>query len=282
FEAMVIDNQAVNFSDGANLMLVLVAAQEQEWDELHMAVKQFQNINLAIKYARKPVVAAPQGMALGGGCEISLHAARIHAAAEAYVGLVETGVGLIPGGGGTKEMLIRANEHAAGGEDLDLFHALRPVFENVAIAKVGTSAEECRDFGYFRREDLYSMNTQRLIADAKQTALGLLRTGWKPAAASPQEGAQSTQIKVLGEQFLSGAKLAVHLMVRGGYASDHDALVARKLAGIFSGGPLTSPQLVSEQYVLDLEREAFVSLCGEKLPQASIAHPLKPGNPLRN
>jgi 3-hydroxyacyl-CoA dehydrogenase len=129
FDAMVIANQAVNFSVGANLMLVLVGAQEQEWDELHLAVKQFQNVNLAIKYAKKPVVAAPQGMALGGGCEISLHAARIHSAAEAYVGLVEAGVGLIPGGGGSKEMLIRANENAAGGEDLDLFHALKPILK---------------------------------------------------------------------------------------------------------------------------------------------------------
>src|ERR1700756_3141502 len=136
FDAMVIANQATNFSVGANLMLVLVGAQEQEWDELHMAVKQFQNVNLAIKYAPKPVVAAPQGMALGGGCEIGLHAAKIHAAGEAYIGLVETGVGLIPGGGGTKEMLIRANERASSGDELDLFHALRPVFENIAMAKV--------------------------------------------------------------------------------------------------------------------------------------------------
>jgi len=282
FDAMVIANQAVNFSVGANLMLVLVGAQEQEWDELHMAVKQFQNVNLAIKYAKKPVVAAPQGMALGGGCEISLHAARIHSAAECYVGLVETGVGLIPGGGGTKEMLIRANEHAAGGEDLDLFHALKPIFENVAMAKVGTSAEECRELGYFRREDLYSMNTQRLVADAKETALGLLRSGWKPAAASWQEGAQATQIKVLGEQFLAGAKLAIHMLVRGGYASEYDAVVARKLASILAGGTLTSAQLVSEQYVLDLEREAFVSLCGEKKTQERIAFTLKTGKPLRN
>jgi 3-hydroxyacyl-CoA dehydrogenase len=282
FDAMVIANQAVNFSVGANLMLVLVGAQEQEWDELHMAVKQFQNVNLAIKYAKKPVVAAPQGMALGGGCEISLHAARIHSAAEAYVGLVETGVGLIPGGGGTKEMLIRANENAAGGEDLDLFHALKPVFENVAMAKVGTSAEECRELGYFRREDRYSMNTQRLVADAKETALGLARSGWKPGAANWQEGAQTTQIKVLGEQFLAGAKLAIHMLVRGGYASEYDAVVARKLANILAGGPLTSPQMVSEQYVLDLEREAFVSLCGEKKTQERIAHTLKTGKPLRN
>jgi 3-hydroxyacyl-CoA dehydrogenase len=282
FDAMVIANQAVNFSVGANLMLVLVGAQEQEWDELHMAVKQFQNVNLAIKYAKKPVVAAPQGMALGGGCEISLHAARIHSAAEAYVGLVETGVGLIPGGGGTKEMLIRANEHAAGEEDLDLFHALKPVFENVALAKVGTSAEECRELGYFRREDRYSMNTQRLVADAKETALGLARSGWRPGAASWQEGAQTTQIKVLGEQFLAGAKLAIHMLVRGGYASEYDAVVARKLANILAGGPLTSPQLVSEQYILDLERESFVSLCGEKKTQERIAHTLKTGKPLRN
>jgi len=282
FDAMVIANQAANFSVGANLMLVLVGAQEQEWDELHMAVKQFQNINLAIKYALKPVVAAPQGMALGGGCEIGLHAAKIHAAAEAYIGLVETGVGLIPGGGGTKEMLIRANERAASGDDLDLFHSLRPVFENIATSKVGTSAEEGRELGYLRREDPVSLNRDRLVADAQQTAIGLVRSGWKPRAASWQEGAQTTQIKVLGESFFSAAKMAIHLMVRGGYASDYDAHVARKLANILAGGALTSPQIVSEQYVLDLEREAFVSLCGEKKTQERIAHTLKTGKPLRN
>ncbi len=282
FDAMVIANQAVNFSVGANLMLVLVGAQEQEWDELHMAVKQFQNINLAIKYAPKPVVAAPQGLALGGGCEVSLHAAKIQAAAEAYIGLVETGVGLIPGGGGTKEMLIRANEHASGGEDLDLFHALKPVFEAIAMAKVGTSAEECRDLGYLRREDGISMNRDRLVSDAKEAALALVRGGYKPLAATWQEGAQSTQIKVPGEQFLAGAKLAIHMMLRGGYASEYDAHVGRKLANILAGGALTSPQLVSEQYVLDLEREAFVSLCGEKKTQERIAHTLKTGKPLRN
>jgi 3-hydroxyacyl-CoA dehydrogenase len=282
FDAMVIANQAVNFSVGANLMLVLVGAQEQEWDELHMAVKQFQNINLALKYASKPVVAAPQGMALGGGCEVGLHAAKVQAAAEAYIGLVETGVGLIPGGGGTKEMLIRANEHAASGEDLDLFHALKPIFEAIAMAKVGTSAEECRDLGYLRREDGVSMNRNRLVADAKEVALSLVRGGYKPLAANWQEGAQTTQIKVLGEQFLAGAKLAIHMMLRGGYASEYDAHVGRKLANILAGGALTSPQLVSEQYVLDLEREAFVSLCGEKKTQERIAHTLKTGKPLRN
>ncbi len=282
FDAMVIANQATNFSVGANLMLVLIGAQEQEWDELHMAVKQFQNVNLAIKYAPKPVVAAPQGMALGGGCEISLHAAKIHAAAEAYIGLVETGVGLIPGGGGTKEMLIRANENAASGDDLDLFHTLRPAFENIAMAKVGTSAEECRELGYLRSSDVFSMNRERLVADAKQTALALARGGWKPAVSSWQEGAQATQIKVLGESFLAAAKMAIHLMVRGGYVSDYDAHVARKLANILAGGALSAPQTVSEQYVLDLEREAFVSLLGEKKTQERIAHTLKTGKPLRN
>ena len=282
FDAMVIANQAPNFCVGANLMLVLVGAQEQEWDELHMAVKQFQNVNLAIKYAPKPVVSAPQGMALGGGCEISLHAAKIHAAAEAYIGLVEAGVGLIPGGGGTKEMMLRANENAGSGDDLDLFHALRPIFENIATAKVGTSAEEDRQLGYLRRTDTYSMNRERLVADAKQTALALARSGWKPAASTWQEGAQTTQVKVLGESFLAAAKMAIHLMVRGGYASDYDAHVARKLANILAGGALSAPQLVSEQYVLDLEREAFISLCGEKKTQERIAHTLKTGKPLRN
>jgi len=282
FDAMVIANQAVNFSVGANVMLMLVAAQEQEWDDLHMAVKQFQNVNLGLKYAPKPVVAAPQGLALGGGCEIGLHAAKIQAAAEAYMGLVETGVGLIPGGGGTKEMLIRANEHAAGGVDLDLFHAMKPVFETIATAKVGTSAEQGRALGFLRREDGVSMNRERLVGDAKEAALALVRGGYKAPAASWQEGAQSTQIKVLGEQFLAGAKLVIHMMQRGGYITDYDAHVGRKLANILAGGPLTSPQLVSEQYLLDLEREAFVSLCGEKKTQERMAFTLKTGKPLRN
>src|SRR5271169_6872662 len=282
FDAMVIANQAVNFSVGANLMLVLVGAQEQEWDELHMAVKQFQNVNLAIKYARKPVVVAPQGMALGGGCEVALHGARIQAAAESYMGLVEAGVGLIPGGGGSKEMLIRANELAGSGDDLDLFHALRPIFETIAMAKVGTSAEENRELGFLRREDGVSMNGARLVGDAKEVALSLVRGGWKPLGASWQEGAQTTQIKVLGESFLAAAKLAIHMLQRGGYASEYDAVVGRKLANILAGGALSASQMVSEQYVLDLEREAFVSLLGEKKTLERIGFTLKTGKPLRN
>jgi 3-hydroxyacyl-CoA dehydrogenase len=274
FEAMVIANQAANFSVGANLMLLLVTAQEGEWDDIHLAVRQFQRVNMAIKYAPRPVVIAPQGMALGGGCEISLHAARIHAAAEAYIGLVEAGVGLIPAGGGSKEMLIRAGERAAGGEDLDLFHALKPVFENIAMAKVATSGEEARTLGYLRPSDLIAINRDRLVADAKQTALAMVRAGYHPPA--PPE------IRVLGEGFLAAAKLAIHMMVRGEYASEHDAVVARKLGWILAGGNITAPQTVSEQYILDLEREAFVSLCGERKTQERIAHTLKTGKPLRN
>jgi 3-hydroxyacyl-CoA dehydrogenase len=274
FDAMVIVNQAEHFSAGANLMLLLMYAQEQEWDEIHMAVRQFQNVNLGLKYAPWPVVAAPQGMALGGGCEICLHAARIHAAAEAYIGLVETGVGLIPAGGGTKEMLIRANEHAAGSEDLDLFHALKPVFENIAMTKVSTSGEEARELGYLRPADLIAINRDRLVADAKETALALVRAGYRPP--TPPE------IRVLGEPFLAGAKLAIHMLLRGEYITEYDAVVARKLANVLAGGPLSAPQMVTEQYILDLEREAFVSLCGERKTQQRIAHTLKTGKPLRN
>jgi 3-hydroxyacyl-CoA dehydrogenase len=217
-------------------------------------------------------------MALGGGIEIALHAARIHAAAEAYIGLVESGVGLIPAGGGSKEMLIRANEHAAGGEDLDLFHALKPIFENIAMAKVSTSGEEARTLGYLRPSDVVAMNGDRLVADAKETALSLVRAGYRPAHPAPT----APSIRVPGEEFLAGAKLAIHILLRGEYISEYDAVVARKLANVLAGGALSAPQLVSEQYILDLEREAFISLSGERKTQERIAHTLKTGKPLRN
>jgi 3-hydroxyacyl-CoA dehydrogenase len=278
FDAMVIANQGQNFSAGANLMLVLMTAQEQEWDDLHVMVRQFQNTTLAIKHSAKPVVVAPQGLALGGGCEVVLHGTRVHAAAEAYMGLVEVGVGLIPAGGGSKEMIIRANERAEGEEDLDLFHALKPVFENIAMAKVSTSGEDARDLGYLRRADLVAMNLDRLVADAKETALGLVRSEWRQTAPAPNE----PSIRVLGQEFSAAAKLAVYMMLKGEYISEYDALVARKLGNILAGGALTSAQLVSEQYLLDLEREDFVSLCGERKTQERIAHTLKTGKPLRN
>jgi 3-hydroxyacyl-CoA dehydrogenase len=278
FEAMVIANQAKNFSVGANLMLLLMGAQEQEWEEIDGVLRQFQNVNLAIKHSPRPVVCAPQGMALGGGCEISLHGACIHCAAEAYIGLVESGVGLIPAGGGSKEMLIRANEHAAGADDLDLFHALKPIFENIAMAKVSTSGEEARTLGYLRPSDLVGMNGDRLVADAKATALALARAGYRPAHPAPG----TPSIRALGEEFLAAAKLAIHMLVRGEYISEYDATVARKLANVLAGGALSAAQMVSEQYLLDLEREAFISLSGERKTQERIAHTLKTGKPLRN
>jgi len=278
FNALVVANQATNFSVGANLMLLLVAAQEQEWDDIHDAVRRFQSANMALKHAAKPVVVAPQGMALGGGCEVCLHGARIQAAAETYMGLVETGVGLIPAGGGSKEMIIRANEHAAGGESLDLFHAFKPVFETLAMAKVSTSAEDARNLGFLRPADFISMNGDRLVADAKAAALALVEEDYRPALASPTE----PSIRVLGEELIAGAKLAIHMMLRGEYISEYDAHVARKLANVLAGGPLSESQLVSEQYLLDLERETFVSLCGERKTQERIAHTLKTGKPLRN
>jgi 3-hydroxyacyl-CoA dehydrogenase len=274
FEAMVVANQEPNFSAGANLMLLLMMAQEGEWDDVHLAVRQFQRVNMAIKYAPRPVVSAPHGMSLGGGCEIPLHSAKIHAAAETYMGLVEVGVGLIPGGGGTKEMLIRANERAASDDDLDLMHALRPIFQNTATAKVSTSGEEARSLGFLRPSDQIAINRDRHIADAKETALALVRAGYHPPAPA--------EIRVLGEEFFAAAKLAIHMMIRGEYATEYDGVVARKLAYIMAGGSVTAPQTVPEQYVLDLEREAFVSLCGERKTQERIAHTLKTGKPLRN
>jgi len=274
FEAMVVGDQGEHFSAGANLMLLLVAAQEQDWDEIDLAVRQFQRVNQAIRYAPKPVVVAPHGMTLGGGCEISLHAARRHAAAETYIGLVETGVGLIPAGGGCKEMLVRATEAVGAGSDLDLFQHLRPVFETMAMAKVSTSAEEGRRLGYLSASDPIAMNGDRLVAQAKQTALALARGGYRPPVAPA--------IRVLGQEFYAAAKLAIHMMLRAEYITEYDAVVARKLACILAGGDLTSSQTVSEQYILELEREAFVSLTGEAKTQQRIAHTLKTGKPLRN
>ncbi len=283
FDAMVIANQAVNFSVGANVMLMLVAAQEQEWDELHMAVKQFQNVNLGLKYAPKPVVAAPQGMALGGGCEIGLHAAKIQAAAEAYIGLVEVGVGLIPGGGGTKEMLIRANEHAAGGEDLDLFHAMKPVFETIATAKVGTSAEDSRALGFLasRRRRLHESRSPGRRRQRSRTGAGprrLQAARSKLARRRANHANQSARRTIPGRRKTRDSHDAARRLHHATTTRTSDASSRTS----WPAAPLTSPQLVSEQYVLDLEREAFVSLCGEKKTQERMAFTLKTGKPLRN
>jgi 3-hydroxyacyl-CoA dehydrogenase len=272
FEAVVIANDAANFSAGANLLLLLLEAQEGNWDEVDLMVRTFQRATMALRYADVPVVVAPAGLALGGGCEIVLHGARVQAAAESYIGLVEVGVGLIPAGGGTKEMLARAMDDVP--DNADPLPPAQRVFETIGFAKVSTSGPDARRLGYLRDGDGVTMNRERLFADAKAEALRLAR-GYAP----PQP---RRAIRVGGEGVLAALKLGVHLAWRAGRISDHDATIGRKLAWILAGGSVARDGVVSEQQLLDLEREAFLSLCGEAKTLARIAHTLKTGKPLRN
>jgi 3-hydroxyacyl-CoA dehydrogenase len=276
FQGLVVGNQGGNFSVGANLMLLLMGAQEEDWDEINLSIRAFQNAIMSLRYSPKPVVVAPFQMTFGGGCEMTLHADRVRASAETYIGLVEVGVGLIPAGGGTKELLVRALDSIPKGmEDADPFPFIKRAFETIALAKVATSAEEARLFGFLSADDTVSMNQDRLIADAKQEVLALVGSGY--VAPQPR-----TDIQALGLSSLATLKLGIHQMKRGGFISDYDALIGEKLARILTGGDLNHPTRVSEQYLLDLEREAFLSLCGERKTQERIAHMLKTGKPLRN
>jgi 3-hydroxyacyl-CoA dehydrogenase len=276
FLGLVVGNQGVNFSVGANLMLLLLEAQEENWEDIEMIVRAFQNATMSLRYSPKPVVVAPFQMTFGGGCEMVLHADRVRASAETYMGLVEVGVGLIPAGGGTKELTVRVLDSIPKGvDDADPFPFIKRAFETIALAKVATSAEEARSLGFLSADDSISMNSDRLIADAKQEVLSLAATGY----IQPQ---QRTDILALGMPALSTLKLGIHQMVRGGYISEYDALIGTKLARILTGGDLNHTTRVSEQYLLDLEREAFLSLCGERRTQERIGHMLKSGKPLRN
>ena len=273
-QALVIGNDAPNFSAGANLMLVLLEAQEGNWDELDMMVRQFQQATMALRYSPVPVVAAPAGLSLGGGTEIPLHCDRVQAAAETYMGLVEVGVGLIPGGGGTKEMLVRAMAQVPS-PGSDPLPYVSKAFETIALAKVSASGPDAQRLGYLAATDSVTMNRERLMADAKAKALERVREGYHMPA-------PRTAIPVGGESVSAALKLAVHLMWRAGRATDHDALIGRKLAHIFGGGSVPHATTVTEQYVLDLEREAFMSLLGERKTLERIQHTLKTGKPLRN
>jgi 3-hydroxyacyl-CoA dehydrogenase len=276
FVGLVVGNQGQNFSVGANLMLVLLGAQEEDWDELDLAVRAFQQATMSLRYSPKPVVVAPFQMAFGGGCEMTLHADRARAAAETYIGLVEVGVGLIPGGGGTKEMLVRALDSIpAGVTEADPFPFVKRAFETIALARVATSAAEAKAYGFLREEDSFSMNADRLIADAKQEVLSLAATGYT-------QPRPRTDLLALGNAGLSTIKLGIHQLKRGGFISDYDAVIGEKLARVLTGGDLNHETRVSEQYLLDLEREAFLSLCGRRETQERIAHMLKTGKPLRN
>lgn len=261
FEAMIVGNEGERFSAGANLAMVLLAAQNGDWDELDLACRRFQQMMMALKYAPKPVVAAPFGQTLGGGCELALHARRMQASAETYMGLVEVGVGIIPAGGGCKELLAR-------------HHDIRRVFELIGYAKVSTSAEHARELGLMTRADGISMNPERLIADAKRLALSL--------APGYVRGTPREDIRVGGESAYAAMKLAVWTARQGNFITDYDAIIGEKLAHVLSGGRLSGEPHVSEQYLLDLEREAFLSLAGDVRTQQRMAHILETGKPLRN
>lgn len=273
FRGLVIGNQAPNFSAGANLAMLLMFAIEQEYDEIDLMVRTFQRTMMRVRYSAIPVVTAPHGLSLGGGCEINLHADSVQAAAETYIGLVEMGVGLIPGGGGTKEMTLRASDAYEKG-DIEL-NTLQNAYMNIAMAKVATSAHEAFDMGILRRGDAITLNEKRLIADAKEKVIQLADAGYT-------QPVMRKDIKVQGKSGLAMFYIGANAMQKGAYISEHDKKISQKLAWIMCGGDLSYPQLVSEQYLLDLEREAFLSLCGERKTLERIQHTLKTGKPLRN
>jgi 3-hydroxyacyl-CoA dehydrogenase len=286
FDAFVITNDATNFSVGANLMLLLMSVQEEEWDDVDLAIRQFQGMTQAIKFSPKPVVSAPFGLCLGGGTEISLHAAARQPHAELYTGLVEVGVGLLPGGGGCKEMLLRAVDGAVaarGGKvfgdalagSIEMLEAMKRAFETIATAKVATSAHEARALGFLNDGDRISMNRERVLSDAKTRVLELVRAGYEPPI-------PRTDIPAPGESLLATLKMGVHMMRQGDYVTDYEVKLGGKIAEVLCGGIVTPGTLVSEQYILDLEREGFKSLCGEKKTQERIQYTLKTGKTLRN
>jgi len=276
FTGMVVGNHAVNFSVGANVFMVLVGAQKGDWDVLEKMVMDFQNANMRMKYLGKPVVTAPAGMALGGGCEIAMHAAKCQPCGETYIGLVEVGVGVIPAGGGCKEIMVRLTEGIPDGAieaGLNLQHFYSKAFENIAMAKVATSAVEAMELGYVRKTDNISMSRDQQIWDAKQVVLGLAKFYKKPIPAL---------IPVMGENLRGICNSVVYNMRHGNFISDYDMHIAGKLAYILSGGDCPEGTRVTEQEILDLEREAFLSLCGEQKTQDRIMHLLNTGKPLRN
>ncbi len=281
FDGFIVANDAQNFSAGANLMELLLAAEDEKWDQIDRHVRAFQEMTQAIKFSPKPVVAAACGLCLGGGAEISMHAAARQAHLELYTGLVETGVGLLPAGGGCKEMLLRALESAESvrrdgrAETVEVHDAIRQVFETITKAKRSASAYEARTMKLLDKRDAITMNRERLIADAKAKALSMIRAGY----AAPIAGAE---ISAPGETVLAMLKMGLFLMREGNYISEHDVKVATHVARVLTGGGVTAGSPLTEQYLLDLEREAFLSLCGEKKTVERIAFTLKTGKPLRN
>ena len=278
FVGLVIGNQGEHFSAGANIALLLMAIQNEEWEDIDWMVRSFQGATMALKYFEKPVVAAPHGITVGGGCEFCLHCHRIRAAAETYMGLVEVGVGLVPAGGGTKEMALRNLSHIPAdmprGVVIDPFPYLRRAFETIGMARVATSAHEAREIGFLTPCDGISINKDYLIHDAKETVLALVRTGYKPP--------MPARVRVPGRDGYAYLEMLIYNMQVSGYISEHDAKIGRHVARILSGGDVPAGTWVEEQEFLDLEREAFLSLCGEPKTQERIQHMLTTGKPLRN
>lgn len=274
FQGLVVGNQGANFSVGANIGMIFMMAVEQEYDELNFAIKTFQDTMMRMRYSAIPTVAAPHGMTLGGGCELSMHADKVVAAAETYIGLVEFGVGVIPGGGGSKEMTLRAADLFRK-DDVEL-NILREHFLTIGMAKVSTSAHEAFDLNILQKgKDIVVVNNDRLIAEAKKHALIMAEAGYT-------QPVKRKDVKVLGKQALGMFLVGTDAMEAGGYISEHDLKIANKLAYVMAGGDLSEATMVSEQYLLDLEREAFLSLCTERKTLERIQHMLKTGKPLRN
>lgn len=274
FDGLVIGNQGANFSVGANIGMIFMMAVEQEYDELNMAIKYFQDTMMRMRYSSIPTIAAPHGMALGGGCELSMHADKVVAAAETYIGLVEFGVGVIPGGGGSKEMAMRASDSFRK-NDVEL-NVLQDYFLTIGMAKVATSAYEAFDLGILQKgKDVIVVNKDRQIATAKAYAKLMANQGYSQAV-------KRKDIKVLGKQALGMFLVGTDAMQASNYISEHDQKIANKLAYVMAGGDLSEPTMVSEQYLLDIEREAFLSLCTERKTLERIQHMLKTGKPLRN
>ena len=273
YRGLVVGNEGANFSAGANLAMLFMFAGDQDFDEINLMIAQFQNTMMRARYSSVPVISAPHNMALGGGCEFSLHSDHIQAHAELYMGLVEVGVGLIPAGGGTKEMTLRFSNAVKSG-DVEL-NRLQDAFMNIAMAKVSTSAEEARNLGYLRKDDGITLNRKRQLAEAKAKVLSLHEAGYT-------QPIEQTDIRVLGKESLALFEAGITGMRYGAYISEHDALIAKKLAYVMSGGDLSSPTEVSERYLLDLEREAFLSLTGEQKTLERIHSILFKGKPLRN
>ncbi|MCT3918205.1 3-hydroxyacyl-CoA dehydrogenase/enoyl-CoA hydratase family protein [Elizabethkingia anophelis] len=273
YDGLVIGNQAANFSVGANLAMILMMAVDQDWDDLNMAINYFQQSMMRVRYSSIPVVVAPHGMTLGGGCEMTMHADRVVAAAETYIGLVEFGVGVIPGGGGSKELTVRTMKEVIA-DDVKT-NRLRDAFMNIAMAKVATSAYEAYDMGILQKhKDIVVVNKNRQIAEAKQVALQLAEQGYTQPI--------KEKVKVLGQDALGMFYVGTDQMLAGRYISEHDKKIADKLGFVMAGGNLSEATDVSEQYLLNLEREAFLSLCGERKTLERIQYMLQNGKPLRN